>query len=84
MMRHTHNDPSLYCNAAIAKIEDLQMMHRYGKHCDKMKIGESLGQRMIEIPIFDDHAASLSSLFHKFKGDGVMAKALRAGTPESR
>jgi hypothetical protein len=84
MMRRTPNDPSLYCNAAFAKIEDLQMMHRYGNHCAKTKIGESLGQRMIGIPIFDDHTASLSSLFHKLKGDRVMAKALRAGTPESR
>jgi hypothetical protein len=84
MMRRTHNDPSMYCNAAIAKIEDLQVMHRHGNHCDKTKIGESLGQQMIGIPIFDDHAASLNALLHKLKDDGVMAKTLLAGTPESQ
>jgi hypothetical protein len=35
MMRCTHNDPSMYCNVAIAKIEDLQVMHRYGNCCDR-------------------------------------------------
>jgi len=84
MMKRTHNDPSMYCNAAVTKIEDLQVMHRDGKHCDKTKVGESLGQKTIGIPIFDAHATALSSLFHKLKGEGAMEKVLRANTPESQ
>jgi hypothetical protein len=83
-MRRTHNDGSLYCNAAIAKIEDLQIMHRYARHCDKTRVGESLGQRMIGIPIFDGYAAPLSALFHKMKSDGVMNRALVSASPESQ
>jgi hypothetical protein len=84
MMKRTHNDPSMYCNAAVTKIEDLQVMHRDGKHCDKTKVWESLGQVTIGLSIFDAHAPALSSLFHKRKGEGAMEKVLRAGTSESQ
>jgi hypothetical protein len=56
--------------------QSFTVLHRYGNHCDKTKIGESIGQQLIGIPIFDDHTASLGSLFHKLKGDGIMAKML--------
>jgi hypothetical protein len=84
MMRRTHNDPSLYCNAAISGFQDLQVMHRYGKHCDKTKTGEYVGQDLNGIPIFDDHAAPLSSLFQKLKSEGVVEKKLNDATPESQ
>ena len=83
-MRRSHDDPSMYCHAAIAKIEDLQIMHNYGKHCDKTKVGDSLGQRIIGIPIFDGSSQSLSALFHKMKSDGVMNTALISATPENQ
>jgi hypothetical protein len=83
-MRRTHTDPSLYCNAAILKIEDLQVMQNYGNHCDKTKVGDSLGQRTIGIPIHDKHAPALTALFHKLKSDGVMTKTLVFATPRNQ
>ena len=87
MMQSSHGkgeDTSLYCHAAIAKIEDLQIMHRHGKHCDKMKVGDSLGQSMIGIPIYEENSPALSLLFHKLKTDGVMAKSLHAAQPTNQ
>eukprot|EP00585_Thalassiosira_rotula_P017255 CAMPEP_0196193532 /NCGR_PEP_ID=MMETSP0911-20130528/49591_1 /TAXON_ID=49265 /ORGANISM="Thalassiosira rotula, Strain GSO102" /LENGTH=426 /DNA_ID=CAMNT_0041465773 /DNA_START=26 /DNA_END=1303 /DNA_ORIENTATION=- len=72
-MRRTHDDPLQYCNVAIASLEDLDALHHYGKHCDKMKVGDSLDYRSFGIPIHDgDHSDALVSLLHKVKGNSVM------------
>eukprot|EP00957_Ditylum_brightwellii_P144221 10988568-Ditylum_brightwellii.AAC.1 len=41
-MKRDHGDPSTYCNAAIVPQEDLELLHSYGLHCDKKKLGISL------------------------------------------
>jgi len=83
-MRRSHNDGSLYCNVAVATLEDLEIGHRYGKHCDKIKIGETISSRGVGIPINDDKADALVSLFNKLQSKGMMSKALLASTPESQ
>jgi len=83
MMRRSHTDSSLYCNVAVASLEDLDILHRYGAHCDKVKVGDSIAYRTFGIPIFDDNSEALVSLFHKLKSNGVMTKKLLAATPQS-
>mmetsp|Transcript_35900 Transcript_35900/g.77969 ORF Transcript_35900/g.77969 Transcript_35900/m.77969 type:complete len:738 (-) Transcript_35900:113-2326(-) len=83
-MRRVHNDPSQYCNVAIASLEDLEVLHRYGNHCDKIKVGESIAYRSIGIPIYDEHADALVSLLHKQKAEGAMTRALAAAAPSSQ
>ena len=83
-MRTNHNDASTYCNVAIAPLEDLDYMNRYGDHCDKSKIGETFAYRQAGIPINDDSADSLVSLFQKVKGEGAFTKAERAAKPDSQ
>ena len=51
---------------------------------DKIKVGESLGQRMIGIHIYDEHAAPLSALLHKLKSHGVMTRMLHAAIPQNQ
>jgi len=83
-MRQSHDDPSQYCNVAIASQEDIDIMHRYGSHCDKTKVGDSIDHRSIGIPIYDKHADALVSLLHKSKADSVMTKTLAAAAPRSQ
>jgi len=84
LMRRNHNDRSLYCNVAIANVEDLEIMHQDGKHCNKVKVGDSIAYNSIGIPINDGIADQLVSLFHAVKSKNVMAKALLADTPISK
>jgi len=83
-MRQSHSDPSLYCDAAIASEEDLDTLHRYEKHCNKVKVGDPITYRSLGIPIYDKHADALVSLLHKIKTDGVMTSTLKASRPESQ
>jgi len=84
-MRRTHDDPLQYCNVAIASLEDLDALHHYGKHCDKMKVGDSLDYRSFGIPIHDgDHSDALVSLLHKVKGNSVMTRTMAAAVPENQ
>ena len=83
-MRRTHNDPSQYCNVAIASQEDLEVLHKFGNHCDKIKVGESIAYRSMGIPIYDKHADALVSLLHKQKAEGGMTYALAGATPSSQ
>ena len=83
MMRPSHTDSSLHCNVAVASLEDLDILHRYGTHCDKVKVGDSIAYRTFGIPISDDKSDALVSLFHKLKSNGVMTKKLLAAAPQS-
>eukprot|EP00581_Thalassiosira_minuscula_P013316 CAMPEP_0183713660 /NCGR_PEP_ID=MMETSP0737-20130205/8441_1 /TAXON_ID=385413 /ORGANISM="Thalassiosira miniscula, Strain CCMP1093" /LENGTH=692 /DNA_ID=CAMNT_0025942479 /DNA_START=189 /DNA_END=2264 /DNA_ORIENTATION=+ len=83
-MRQSHDDPTQYCNVAIASQEDIDVLHGYGSHCDKTKVGESIHHRSIGIPIYDRHADALVSLLHKSKADSIMTKTLASALPKSQ
>lgn len=83
-MRRNNNDISLYCNVAVVYLEDLQIMHRYGKYWDIRKIGEAVSYQQSGIPNNDDIADSLASLFHRQKHDGAFLRAGRIARPETQ
>jgi hypothetical protein len=83
-MRHKHTDGTLHCNAAIALLEDLEVLHSRGEHCDKIQIGESIAYAINGIPIFEKKAPELSALFHQAKFHGYLHRNLLAATPQSQ
>jgi len=83
-MRRNHDDPSLYCNAAFASIEDLEVLQSVGAHCDKDRVGEALVYQNSGIPVSDRKADAMLSLFHQIKNDGVIQKEMGAARPESK
>lgn len=40
-MKQGHDDPTLYCDAALTTREDLAVLQEYGSHCNKTIVGES-------------------------------------------
>ena len=84
MMRRTHNDPSMYCNAAFAMREDLEALNGNGLHCDKIRVGEAIAHDSTGIPIYDGVADGLTALLHDMKNDGLLNKEYGFSQPASR
>ena len=84
MMRQTHNDKSMYCNAAFANLEDLESLNARGAHCDKIKVGEPIAHNSIGLPIYDGIAPGLAALLHTMKNDGLLNKEYGFYQPSSR
>lgn len=76
MMRLNHNNESLYCNHAIASLEDLQARNGIGFSCNVEPVGEPLGDSINGIPISSKNAHSLSALFQLQKTAGVLQHLL--------
>ena len=78
-------EPSfLYCNAALASYEDLQVLQRYGSHCNKTVVGDILAFRDFGIPIASEKAAEMMSFFYEMKYEGVLDRHIRTAEPESQ
>ena len=84
MMRQTHSDKSMYCNAAFANLEDLESLNARGAHCDKVKVGEPIGHNSIGLPLYDGVAPGLAALLHDMKNDGLLNKEYGFYRPSSR
>lgn len=81
-MRQTVDEgSSLYCHAAFASWEDLQVLQSSGEQCDKTRVGEMLLKKATGIPMFQRVSPGLTALFYQIKNDGVMAKELIAAEP---
>ncbi|CAB9525071.1 receptor ionotropic, kainate 3 [Seminavis robusta] len=77
-------DRSMYCNAALASLEDLQVLHRYQSHCDKAKVGDVLAYRDFGIPIASSVSDELMSWLYQMKYEGVLDRHIFAATPQSQ
>jgi len=82
-MRPVHDDNSLFCNAAFASAEDLEVLHKLGDHCDKVIVGEILAHTNVGVPLYEGVSDELLSLFHKKKNDGVLQRELQNAKPNS-
>ena len=80
-MRASHNNRSLYCNAAIGYRGDLDVFHNLGEFCDILRVGNLLHQSGVGIPMSTASFPALSSLFHKILNDNYLTK--HAKRPES-
>ena len=74
----------LYCNAALASHEDLQVMHRFGIHCNKTVVGDILAFRDFGIPISSDKSAAVMSWLYEMKYEGILDRHIRQAQPESQ
>mmetsp|Transcript_11479 Transcript_11479/g.25728 ORF Transcript_11479/g.25728 Transcript_11479/m.25728 type:complete len:818 (-) Transcript_11479:238-2691(-) len=74
MMRRTHSDRWMYCNAAFALREDLEALNGKGLHCDKIRVGDAVAHDSTGIPIYDGIADGLTALLHDMKNDGLLNK----------
>eukprot|EP00592_Proboscia_alata_P003454 CAMPEP_0194370198 /NCGR_PEP_ID=MMETSP0174-20130528/18482_1 /TAXON_ID=216777 /ORGANISM="Proboscia alata, Strain PI-D3" /LENGTH=610 /DNA_ID=CAMNT_0039147505 /DNA_START=50 /DNA_END=1879 /DNA_ORIENTATION=- len=80
-MRATHTDKSLYCNAALASLEDLEILNKDGKHCDKVHVGEVVIVQSDGIPISSSRENAVGAFLQKLKNDGTLTSIVNADKP---
>lgn len=80
-MRATHTDKSLYCNAALASLEDLEVLNKDGKHCDKVRVGEVVIVQSDGIPISSSREDAVGAFLQKLKNDGTLSSIVNADKP---
>ena len=73
-----------YCHAAIAPIEDMDVMHAASLHCNKTTIGQPIQMIQTGMPIFETVSPQLISFFLKLKNDGLYDAALASNKPENQ
>jgi hypothetical protein len=78
------NKDPLYCHAAIAPLEDLEVQKQNGEYCKLSAVGDVVGQVQTGMPVYEGVSAELISLLLKLKNDGVYDKELLAARPESQ
>mmetsp|Transcript_21343 Transcript_21343/g.32892 ORF Transcript_21343/g.32892 Transcript_21343/m.32892 type:complete len:747 (+) Transcript_21343:37-2277(+) len=83
-IRTEHSNASLYCNAAFASLEDLEVLQNNGAHCNKKIVGNSLAYQSLGFPIFDKEADGLVSLLYSVKYNGAIDRYLGSAEPENR
>ena len=83
MLRDIDADDSSHCHAAIAPLEDLEVLQRTAVHCNKTAVGMPVGFVASGIPIFDGVFEELSSLLLRMRNDGSYEKALKASKPSN-
>ena len=81
--RKAAQNPGLYCHVAIAPIEDLQVFHGNGGHCNKMNVGPIIGQAQSGFPVFESKADELIPLLINLKNDGTYDAILNEAKPKS-
>uniref|UniRef100_A0A7S1BAZ1 Ionotropic glutamate receptor C-terminal domain-containing protein n=1 Tax=Corethron hystrix TaxID=216773 RepID=A0A7S1BAZ1_9STRA len=73
----TKNDASgQYCHAAIAPLEDLEVLQKEGEHCSKRAVGMPLGYTGVGFPMFEGVSKELIAFFTEQKNAGVYQKEL--------
>mmetsp|Transcript_28086 Transcript_28086/g.39488 ORF Transcript_28086/g.39488 Transcript_28086/m.39488 type:complete len:746 (-) Transcript_28086:46-2283(-) len=83
-MRAEHSDNSLYCNAAFASLEDLEVLQNQANHCNKKIVGAALAYQTLGFPVFDKEADGLVSLLYSVKYNGAVDKYLSGAEPVNR
>jgi len=78
-----NKDTSLYCDVALITLEDLEMRHSRGEHCDKARVGDPVAIINYGFPIFDQKVEALISHLQITKNSGVLKKELNAVAPQS-
>ena len=76
-------DPN-YCHAAVAPLEDLDVVHAQGKHCDKTNAGGVVGHAETGMPVFEGLSHELIPLLLKLKNNGIYEKQLLDWRPDPR
>ena len=71
----------LYCHAAFAPLEDLEVEQTRGSHCNKTIIGTRVGQVQTGIPVYEGVSQELISYFLNLKNDGVFDRLIKAAQP---
>ena len=71
----------LYCQAAFAPLEDLEVEQTRGTHCNKTIIGTRVGQVQTGIPIYEGVSQELISYFLNLKNEGVFDRLIKAAQP---
>ena len=59
MSQSADKNRSLYCDAAISTLEDLEVYQIYGEHCDKSHVGDMLFKQSLGISIFEQKSKAL-------------------------
>lgn len=71
-------DDATHCHAAIAPMEDLEVLQQTAIHCNKTAVGMPVGLVASGIPIYDGVFEQMSSLLLRMLNDGSYEKALKA------
>ena len=69
-MKAGHNDSSVYCDAAIATSEDIEMMWANMLHCNKTSVGKPFTYVDKGIPMSDAITQPMTALLQKIKNRG--------------
>jgi hypothetical protein len=70
-----------FCHAAIMFEDDLVMIQKSGRHCNKSFVGDILYDQLWGLPIFNGISQELTTFFLKLKIDDVLNKILRNAMP---
>ena len=83
MLSEIDADDKTHCHAAIAPMEDLEVLQQTAIHCNKTAVGMPVGFVASGIPIFHGVFEEMSSLLLRMRNDGSYEKALKASRPSS-
>merc|ERR1719491_1108317 len=82
-LRPHRKDPSVYCDAALVTLEDLEEHHGRGEHCEKKRVGDPISIMSLGFPIFDEKSETLVSLLQLTKNEGVLERELNLARPKN-
>jgi Ligand-gated ion channel len=80
--RAQHDDR--YCHAAIARMEDLQVLQSTAKHCNKTAVGQPLRSIPLGFPVYEKVRPALSAFVSILRNEGLYDKAMIAYQPRIR
>ncbi|CAB9520799.1 glutamate receptor [Seminavis robusta] len=83
-MKQDHNDPSLYCDAAFVTLQELEVMHQFGLHCNKTVVGNILTFNTFGMPLGSSIASPMSSWLYKMKYEGLLTQKLNEAQPANQ
>lgn len=76
-------DP-LYCHAALAPLQDLQVLQSSGNHCNKISVGQPVRFIQSGFPVNEKISREIIALLIKMKNDGIYDRELIKSQPKSR
>jgi len=82
-MKSYHNDPKIYCNAAIVAMEDMNEMNAQGIHCNKTFVGRPLSYMDKGIPVNKLIHEEIVHHFQVMLNQDAFNKILRQEEPQS-
>lgn len=72
-----------YCHAAVASLEELEILQADGMYCNLQTSGQPLAYKQFGFPLSSQYAKALRSLFITMKNNGVYRKNKFKGFPRS-